>query len=259
MVCTGEFTQWCSEKRGASSRVIAKKSWVNTEYYRASFVIPIDKLQCFMPLAVITRCIDVNKEQKGRSMTILLIGLFIFIGIHIVPSLPGMRSSIVNSIGLNTYRVIYSLIVVTGLFSIIYGFIAARQEDLFPLYITPFWMRHLAMTLMLPVFILVFAKFIRGNIAKWTKDPVILAVKIWAISHLLVNGEPYSVALFSGFLVWAIWARISLKKFNRKNTDVEEFPHALRNDTISVGLGILLYGLFIWKLHEILIGMAILT
>ncbi len=192
-------------------------------------------------------------------MTLLLLGLFIFLGIHFLPSFPGLRDSVVQRIGLNPYRVLYSLIVLTGLFFMIYGFALARQEDWYPLYITPFWMRHLAMTLLLPVFILVFAKFIRGNIAKWTKDPVILAVKIWATSHLLVNGEPYSVALFGGFLVWAIWARISLKKFNRKNTETEQFPHALRNDMISVVLGALLYGLFVWKVHELLIGMPILT
>ncbi|KZL12475.1 NnrU protein [Pseudovibrio axinellae] len=192
-------------------------------------------------------------------MTLLLVGLFIFLGIHIVPSLPGFRDSIVQRIGLNTYRVIYSLIVLSGLFSIIYGFILARESDLYPLYVTPYWLRHLVMTLMLPVFILVFAKFIRGNIAKWTKDPVILAVKIWAISHLLVNGEPYSVALFAGFLAWAVWARISLKRFNRKNTDVEQFPHALRNDLISVVLGLVMYGLFVTKLHPLLIGMPVLS
>ncbi len=192
-------------------------------------------------------------------MTLLLAGLFTFLGIHFLPSFPGFRDSVVQHIGLNPYRASYSLIVLTGLFAIIYGFVLAREEDLFPLYVPPFWLRHLAMTLLLPIFILVFSKFIRGNIAKWTKDPVILAVKVWAISHLLVNGEPYSVALFAGFLVWAIWARISLKKFNRKNTAAEEFPHALRNDIISVVLGIVLYGLFVWKLHMLLIGMPILT
>lgn len=192
-------------------------------------------------------------------MTLLLVGLFIFLGIHVVPSFPGFRDSVVQRVGLNAYRGLYSLIVLTGLFAMIYGFVLARQEDLFPLYVTPFWLRHVAMTLLLPIFILVFAKFIRGNIARWTKDPVILAVKIWAISHLLVNGEPYSVALFGGFLVWVIWARISLKKYDRKNTKAEEFPNALRNDIISVVLGAALYGLFVWKLHELLIGMPILT
>lgn len=190
-------------------------------------------------------------------MSLLILGLVIFIGIHFVTSMPAIRAGITAKISENGYRVLHSIAALSGLVLIIYGFGQARQEDLYPLYVPPFWLRHLALLLLLPIFVFVFAALFKGHITKFTKHPIVLAIKIWAFSHLLVNGEPYSVALFGSFLVWAIWARISLAKRDRLNPPDRNYTNMWRNDLIAVVLGLGLYVLFVLKLHKWLIGIAV--
>ncbi|WP_273508737.1 NnrU family protein, partial [Planktotalea frisia] len=36
------------------------------------------------------------------------------------------------------------------------------------------------------------------------RHPQLVAVKIWAIAHLMVNGDLASIILFGGMLVWAV-------------------------------------------------------
>ena len=41
---------------------------------------------------------------------------------------------------------------------------------------------------------------------------MLLAVKLWAVAHLLANGTLADVLLFGGFLAWAVADRISVKR-----------------------------------------------
>ena len=44
------------------------------------------------------------------------------------------------------------------------------------------------------------------------RHPRLVAVKAWALSHLLVNGDLGSLLLFGSLLVWAIYDRIAVKR-----------------------------------------------
>ena len=67
------------------------------------------------------------------------------------------------------------------------------------------------MLLMLPVFVLLAASNMPGRIRAATKHPMLVAVKLWALSHLLVNGDLAGMVLFGAFLAWAVLDRISMK------------------------------------------------
>ncbi|KZL12476.1 NnrU protein [Pseudovibrio axinellae] len=191
-------------------------------------------------------------------MALLISGLAVFFAVHLIPSFPGVRDGIVSRLSFNAYRGLYTLVAIAGLVAIIYGFAAAWHGDYAPLYVAPSWGRHVTMLLMLPVFPLFFASQLKGNISRVTKHPLINATKLWAVAHLFANGEPYSVLLFGSFLIWAIYVRISLARRERINPPVTLYPAAMRNDVISVVLGLILYALFVWKLHAILIGVPIM-
>jgi len=45
-----------------------------------------------------------------------------------------------------------------------------------------------------------------------TRHPQLLAVKIWALAHLLVNGDLASILLFGGILGWAVGSVILINK-----------------------------------------------
>ncbi len=191
-------------------------------------------------------------------MTILLIGLLIFLGVHCIPTFSMFRSSLIARYGLFTYKITYSLIAVVGLFLIVLGYYIA---SFFPmvLYNPPIGLRHLMLLLMLPVFILFFSSFGLGFIKRAVKHPMLLAIKIWAFSHLLVNGELASILLFGSFLAWAIYDRIS---FKRRDAIVEVPPSDnnlpnIRVDVAAIIAGLTLYVLVVWKLHYWIFGVAV--
>ncbi|WP_018697857.1 NnrU family protein [Amorphus coralli] len=193
-------------------------------------------------------------------MWIFILGLVIFFGTHLLPADTGLRAAIRTKLGESGYRVIYSVIAFVGLVMIIWGYGEWRAVGPPVLYVPPLWTRHLVMLLMLPVFVLLVAAYAPGRIKSAVKHPMVLAVKIWAFAHLLANGELPSVLLFGSFLAWGVIARISLKKRQAANPHgADPVVGPVRNDVIAVVVGLLVYALFVWKVHVWLIGVPILA
>ena len=95
-----------------------------------------------------------------------------------------------------------------------------------------------------------------GHIATKTKHPMVLSVKIWALAHLLANGETSSVLLFAAFLAWGVILRISLKRRQRAGEIVLRPFVSAKYDLYAIVIGIVVWALIIWKLHEWLIGVS---
>ena len=88
------------------------------------------------------------------------------------------------------------------------------------------------------------------------KFPILVAIKIWALAHLLANGESYSVLLFATILAWAVILRITLKKrIAAGETKLPVFVSA-KYDLIAVVIGLAVYAAIVFKLHELVIGVA---
>lgn len=185
---------------------------------------------------------------------LLILGLLLFLSIHAIPMLaPKVRPTVVMRIGVIGWQAGYSLLALTGLILIVFGYSAAHSTALV-LYSPPHWMKHVNLLLMLPVFPLLFATYLPGRIQHMAKHPMLLAVKIWAFAHLLANGSLTDVLLFGSFLIWAISARISLKK--RSGVPVNGAPAHSANDAIAVIGGLGIYLLFLFWLHRAWIGVA---
>src|SRR5690606_1989595 len=105
--------------------------------------------------------------------------------------------------GENAWKGVYSVLSIIGFLLIIYGYGLARQAPL-PVYLPPPGLRHVTHLLMLPVFILFFATYFPGRIQRLSRHPTLWATLLWAVAHLLSNGNLADVLLFGGFLVWAI-------------------------------------------------------
>lgn len=188
-------------------------------------------------------------------MTILIIGIILFLGTHLLRVfVPGLRAAMVERLGLGGWRGLHSALSVITLVILIYGYAIAPVINL---YFPPVWMAHLTLTLLLPAMIcLVAALLPAGHIATKTKHPMVLSVKIWALAHLLANGDLASVILFLAFLAWGVVLRISLKRRQRTGeVTLRPFVSA-RYDIAAVGLGVIVWLAFILKLHELLIGVA---
>lgn len=187
-------------------------------------------------------------------MTLLILGLVIFLGIHSVSIVaPAWRDAQLAARGEGPWKGMYSVIAGIGLVLIVYGYGLARQSPVV-LYVPPTWLRHLALLLLVPVFPLLFAAYLPGRIQAAAKHPMLLATKLWATAHLLANGGLHDVLLFGGFLAWAVADRISLKR--RPVRAIRTAPPRAANDLIAIVGGLAVYAAFVFGLHLWLFGVS---
>ncbi|MGB5832963.1 MAG: NnrU family protein [Thiohalocapsa sp.] len=189
-------------------------------------------------------------------MLMFVTGLVLFFGMHSISIVtPGWRERFVARKGELPFRYAYSIISVAGFLLIALGYDHIRQYlEPVVLYSPPIWLRHLSLLLMLPVFVLMIAAYLPGSIQRAAKHPMLLAVKLWALAHLLANGTLADVLLFGSFLAWAVADRISLKR--RVAPTVPSLPVSPWNDWIALGAGFGLYVAFVLWLHLALIGVS---
>lgn len=188
-------------------------------------------------------------------MTTLVIGLILFLGVHSVSIVsPAWRDRAVERIGLRLWQGVYALMAIAGLVLIARGFGEARNATAI-LYTSPRWMQGITTTLMLPVFPLLLAAYLPGMIRTATRHPMLIAVKLWALGHLLVNGSLAELALFGSVLAWAVAVRISLKR--RTPRPVPAAPAGRFNDWIALIGGFVLYAVILNGGHRWLTGMPL--
>ncbi|MEM1412256.1 MAG: NnrU family protein [Pseudomonadota bacterium] len=182
----------------------------------------------------------------------LIAGLVLFIGSHSIAIVaPAWRANFVAKHGA-AWKALVVAVSLTGVVGIVKGYGEARLDPVL-LYTTPSWMAHLAALLMLPMFIFFFAPYFPGRIKTALKHPQLVALKLWAFSHLLVNGTLADVVLFGSLLAWAVVDRISLK---RRSANPVPTIATKANDVILVVLGLVTYVLFTMWLHKSWIGVA---
>ena len=138
-----------------------------------------------------------------------------------------------------------------GIILISKGYAELKQTPTL-VYVLPAWMNQVAFILLLPTFVLFAASFFPGRISAAVKHPQLSAVKLWALAHLLVNGLLADVLLFGAFLLWAIANRISMK--SRPSRPTPRFAKSNLNDGIAIVIGLGLYALIVFWLHESLLG-----
>ena len=138
-------------------------------------------------------------------MLLLALGLLIFIAVHSIRLVADdWRTRQIARLGLLRWKALYSIVSLLGFVLIVWGFGAARTAPLV-LWSTPLFTRHLALLLTLVAFILLTAAYVPGTrIKAKLGHPMLLAVKIWALAHLLANGKAADLLLFGVFLLWSI-------------------------------------------------------
>jgi uncharacterized membrane protein len=192
-------------------------------------------------------------------VTLLILGLVLFIGIHSFSMARGPRAAIIGRIGEGPYKGLYSLLSLAGIVLVAFGYGQYRAGGYFQVWDPPVWTRHLALLLVLVAFICFVAAYLPGHIKARLKHPMLAGVKIWAFAHLISNGDLGSILLFGAFLAWAVVARISLK---RRDVAAQHggtaAPAGWRNDILAVAIGTVVYLAFVFWLHPWLIGVSVL-
>ena len=149
-------------------------------------------------------------------MAYLILGLVLFLGVHSVRIVAdGWRTQTMARLGEGPYKGIYTVISLVGLGLIIWGFGVARETPTM-LWMPPRGMRHAAALLTLIAFVFLAAAYVPRNAIKARlHHPMVLAVKTWALAHLLSNGSLAHVILFGSFLAWGVANFIAARKRDR--------------------------------------------
>jgi len=187
-------------------------------------------------------------------MLVLIVGLLLFLGLHSVRIFAeDWRAQSRAQLGEGTWKGIYSLGSIVGFVLIVWGYSLARQQPIL-LWMPPVGMRHLASLLTLFSFVLLAAAYVPANgIKAKMHHPMVLAVKVWALSHLLSNGTLADVLLFGSFLLWAI---LNFRAARLRDAAAgTKYPVGTTGGTVgTVVAGVVLWAVFAFWAHEALIG-----
>ncbi len=187
------------------------------------------------------------------GLAVLIVGLAVFIGAHLFVTCRDHRARVVKQIGEWPYKGLIALVSLVGVVLIGWGFARYRAVGWIDIWYPPSWARHLNVLLMWPAMICVVAAYVPGDIKRTLKHPMLVGVKLWAVGHLIANGDLGSIILFGSILAWAVYDRITLKR----RTDPGAPPIPLggrRNDLIAIVVGTILYLAIGLVFHPIVIG-----
>ena len=191
------------------------------------------------------------------GLLVMIAGLALFLGVHTLTTQRDLRARVVASLGEGGYKILYALVSLAGLVLIVWGFAQYRATGWIDVWYPPKALKHVAVALMLPAVILVVAAYIRGRIYTTLKHPMLAGVKLWALAHLLANGDLGSIILFGSFLGWAVFDRISLKR--RADPGSPPIPvGGSGNDLIAVAVGIVAYLALTFAFHPVVIGVPVI-
>ena len=222
-------------------------------------------------------------------MTEFLLALALFFVGHAVPPRPPVKPWLVDRFGERAYLIGYSIL---SLALMIWLFWAAFRAPYIGLWTPTAWASWVPVLVMPIALALAAPGFVSPNpmsvaltrgplnpdrpgIVAITRHPVLWGFGLWAASHVPPNGDLVSVILF-GILALFAFAGMSLVERRKKRTidparwadmmaDTSRLPFAAimsgraafptdRRTWIAVIIGLAIYILFLWRVHEDLFG-----
>jgi uncharacterized membrane protein len=147
---------------------------------------------------------------------------------------PGWRSRLGSAA-----RPLVALSIVLSVFLMVLGY----QQAEGPLW----WGRQSALVginnlLVLIGFYIIAGSIIGARISRFIRHPQLTAIKLWAIAHLLVNGDLASLILFGGLLIWAVLAVMLINR-QEKSRVQEQGSIAWLREVGALSVAIVIYGL----------------
>jgi uncharacterized membrane protein len=187
-------------------------------------------------------------------MALLILGLILFLGIHTLTTLRGQRAALIGRLGEGPYKGLYSVVSAIGLVLIVWGFGRYRDSAYLQVWAPPAWLHPLVLVMMCFAFVALAATY---SPAGWIKGrlrhPMLVAIKSWALAHLLANGDLGALVLFGAFLAWALYDRIAVKR--RGDPGAPRAGFGL-GDVVALVVGSAVYAAMFW-LHPLLVGVPI--
>lgn len=140
---------------------------------------------------------------------------------------------------------IAALIILSGIVLMVLGY---RSTPFSPVYALPAWSWHVNNLLMLFSVILLGMGSSKGKLRAWLRHPMLTGVLVWAIAHLLVNGDQASIVLFGGLAVWSVveMVLISAKEGPWERPEPGPISGDIRLLIIGLVLYVVIVGIHTW-------------
>ena len=183
-------------------------------------------------------------------MTLLIIGLGLFCGVHLLPTVTNLRQILIARLGENGYKGLFSLLVVIGIVLMVIGF---PRVELIQIYEPPVWARTTTAIFMLLSLILFAAANMPGNIKRFTRHPMLWGLVFWSVGHLLSNGDKASLILFGGFAIYGFLAMLSA---NLRGATKQIKKYSVAKDIMVILAGTIVYVVLVLA-HPYLFGVAV--
>ena len=164
---------------------------------------------------------------------ILVLGLLFWVAAHFFKRLAPERRASMGDAG----KGVVAVGVLLGLGLMIWGY---RGAEFIPVWYPPSFMVHINNLLMLIAVFLYGMSATTGRLRGKMRHPQLTAVVVFAIAHLLVNGDLAAIILFGGLLLWAVAEMIVI---NRSEVWVRPEPGAAKKDILLIIITLVMYAI----------------
>jgi uncharacterized membrane protein len=186
-----------------------------------------------------------------------ILGGLLFVVPHLWSSaLPGRRDEVKERLGEARFKGLFALCTMAGLVLLITGYVHGRwYGGAFDSLYEP-WLpgRHLLMLLALLMFILLGAAGGKGYLKAWLRHPMSIGIALWAVGHLLVNGERPVVWLFGSLLAVAVADLV----FSFARGKAPNHVPQIKSDIRAVVIGLVVYALFLFGFHPYILQVPVM-
>ena len=138
-------------------------------------------------------------------MTLLIIGILLWWAAHLFKRVAPDQRAAMGDKG----KALIAVLLVLAVVLIVVGY---RGAPYIGVWTPPAFLTHVNNTLMILAFYLYAASGAKTWIARKIRHPQLTAVKIWAVAHLLVNGDLAAIVLFGSMLAWAVVEVVAINR-----------------------------------------------
>ncbi len=185
-------------------------------------------------------------------MVLLILGVLLFAGVHLVPSLaPGVKSAWLGRLGEGGYKGTFSLLLLAAIALIIFGWRSAQVTHVYP----PSPALHApALALLILAFLLMVVAQRKSRLRRLVRHPQLTGVLLWGAAHLLLNGDSRSIALFGGMTLWALLEIIAINR--RDGVWIKEDVPGWGAELLTLAITVIVVGVIVY-IHPWIAGMPV--
>jgi uncharacterized membrane protein len=185
-------------------------------------------------------------------MGFLIAGLLIWSLVHLVPAMaPKLKQAWTGALGENGYKGTFALLILLSLALIVFGW---RHTIPVHLYLLPPAVKHSAMFLVLIAFVLFGASQYPTRIKSVIRHPQLTGVIVWAVAHLLMNGDSRAMVLFGSMGTWALLEIILINR--RDGVWVKPEPPAWTREIRGLAISLVIFVVVI-LIHPYITGVPV--